>query len=164
MELFPLLIFLFIGWTIFKNVKAAGEGIEKSVKSSSDLQTRLKNYAEQNEFEVSPDSKEDWSFDKTPTQRGRETLQRRLEAASKQQAFKKKPARKYKPSDIGVGKDFGLNSRHAPQKDQNRHRRDDWGARGGTEIMSTKNILVLLAVGFIVLYVLSKVSISDLGF
>jgi len=187
MEILPLLIFLFIGWTIFKNVSAAGKGIEKAAKGLEDvtkrdaswqenmsaIQARLKEHAERDEFEISPELKEDWSFDKkrtnkTPTQRGRETLQKRLErhhnTAPKPKSFKKGAAQKYKPRDSGRGKDFGLNSRHEPQKDQNRHRRDDWGARGGGEIISTKSLLVLLALGFIVLYVLSKVSPSGLGF
>lgn len=116
----------------------------------------------------------------------KDTLQKRLDAASfghssrttgkkstahnqgsgnakKFQPFKQGSERRQKARGIGRREDFGLSSRHAPQKDQNRNRRDDWGQRGGGEIISTRNILIALALGFIVLYVLSKVSPSDLG-
>ena len=126
--------------------------------------------------------------DMTPTQRGRErarqaksypgenqqNLQQRLEAAKainavratknyKQGSFKQGSERKVKRQRVGRGTDFGLSSRHAPNKDQNRQRRDDWGQRGGGEIITTKSLIVLLALGTIVIYVLSQVSPSDLG-
>lgn len=197
MDIIPLLIFLGIAWMIFGNVKAAGKGLDKAAKTDapwrdniSTIQQRLKEHAARDEFEVSPELKDDWSYEtqnyrrqtgqstfgqrtgpQTPTQRGRERLRRqtaqqrmqqRLQEASKTQAFKQRAVKKAKPHHHGRGMDFGLNSRHAPQKDQNRQRRDDWGTRGG-EIITTQSLLVLLALGLIVLYVLSKVTPSDVG-
>jgi len=191
MDIFPLLMVLFIGWIIFSNVKAAGKGLEKASKSAgksdewrkniSTIQARVKEYAARDEFEVSPELEDDWSYERQsyrkesgntsfgkrssnrpPAQRGHETLQKRLQAATKSKALKQARGLKSKPREQGRGADYGLNMRHAPQKDQNRHRRDDWGTRGG-EIITTQSLLVLLALGFIVLYALSKISPSDLG-
>ncbi len=203
---FGLIIFLIFAWFIFSNVRAAGKGIAKASKKSgvtreqlSDIQAKVK-AAQSNEFETSPERRDEWKDDAlggswqdmTPTQRGRErarqkksypgsklTLQQRLDAANygqrakgahkgqnrdkKYKAFKQGSERKVKARQAGRGEDYGLSRRHAPQKDQNRHRRDDWGQRGGAEILSTRNLLIGLALGFIVLYVLSKVSPSDLG-
>lgn len=204
---FGLIIFLIFAWIIFSNVRAAGKGIAKAAKNAgatreqlSDIQAKIKEAARRDEFEISPELKNEWKDDAlggswqdmTPTQRGRErarqkksypgsklTLQQRLDAANygqrtrstnkgqnrdkKHKAFKQGSEHKVKSAEYGRGEDYGLSRRHAPQKDQNRHRRDDWGQRGGAEILSTRNLLIGLALGFIVLYVLSKVSPSDLG-
>ena len=169
MDIFPLIIFLGVGWVIYSNVKAANKGLNKVGKTNA-----------QNEFEtrVKAKVKDDWAYETQsyrkqtqntsfgqrsgPTQRGRErlkqrgsgeSLQQRLQAASQMESLKRKSRPKEQNSDEG----HGLSSRHAPQKDQNRNRRDDWGQRGG-EIITTKSILVILALVFIVLYILSKTS------
>jgi len=131
-------MFLVIGWIIFSNVKAAGRGLEKAAKSVG--------------------KSDEWRKNISTIQ----ARQKRLQAAAKSKALKQARGLKSKPREQGRGADYGLNARHAPQKDQNRHRRDDWGARGG-EIITTQSLLVLLALGLIVLYVLSKISPSDLG-
>ena len=156
-----------------------------------DIQAKIKEAASRDEFEVSPELKGKWQDDAlggswqdmTPTQRGRERARQKgsypgaqqgfgkrvraankgLTAAKKVKAFQQGSERKVKPRQVGRGEDYGLSRRHAPQKDQNRHRRDDWGQRGGAEILSTRNLLIMLALGFIVIYVLSKVTPSDLG-
>jgi len=172
MDIFTLFFIFVFGWIIIKNVKAAGKGLEKAAKADaprrenlSTIQARLKEHAARDEFNVSPEIENDWHFGKerSPTQRGRESLQKRLESASKRQTRQRKPSHKTKHLEHGRDEDHGLNSRHAPQKDQNRHRREDWGSRGSGELLTTKNLLVLLALGLIVIYVLSKISPSDLG-
>ena len=145
MDIFTLFFVFIFGWIIFRNVKAAGKRLNKAAKADapwreniSTMQARLEKHAARDEFDVSPESESDWHFgkEKTPTQRGRETQR---------------------------GEDYGLSSRHAPQKDQNRHRREDWGSRGSGELLTTKSLLVILALGLIAIYVLSKISPSDLG-
>lgn len=152
--------------------------------------TQIRDAAAKNEFEVSPELRGQWD-DMSPTQRGQErlrqkdslrsgyqtrqqSLQQRLDAASNSvtfgrkgtnvhREFKQGSARKAARHKVERGEGFGLGARHAPQKDQNRHRREDWGQKGGGDIISTKNLLILMGLGTIVLYVLSKVSPSDLG-
>ena len=172
MDIFTLFFVFIFGWIIFRNVKAAGKRLNKASKADapwreniSTMQARLKEHAARDEFDVSPESESDWHFgkEKTPTQRGHETLQKRLETASKRQIRQRKHSQKTKHHEHGRGEDYGLSSRHAPQKDQNRHRREDWGSRGSGELLTTKSLLVILALGLIAIYVLSKISPSDLG-
>ena len=172
MDIFTLFFVFIFGWIIFRNVKAAGKRLNKAAKADapwreniSTMQARLKEHAARDEFDVSQKSESDWHFgkEKTPTQRGRERLQKRLETASKRQTRQRKHSQKTKHHEHLRGEDYGLSSRHAPQKDQNRHRREDWGSRGSGELLTTKSLLVILALGLIAIYVLSKISPSDLG-
>ena len=172
MDIFTLFFVFIFGWIIFRNVKAAGKRLNKAAKADapwreniSTMQARLEKHAARDEFDVSRKSESDWHFgkEKTPTQRGRETLQKRLETASKRHTRQRKHSQKTKHYEHGRGEDYGLSSRHAPQKDQNRHRREDWGSRGSGELLTTKSLLVILALGLIAIYVLSKISPSDLG-
>lgn len=189
---FPFIFFLIIAWIVFSNIKGASKGLskaaqktEKGRKSLAEIQAKIKDAALRDEFETNFERQDNWA-DMSPTERGRERerqrssypgaqtsfgqspLQKRLEQAQKLSQMKRKAQRDVSVDMTGVdmtgrGVDFGLNSRHAPQKDQNRHRRDDWGQRGGGEVITTKSLLVLFGLGFIVLYVLSKVSPSDIG-
>ena len=162
MDIFTLFFVFIFGWIIFRNVKAAGKRLNKASKADAPWR---ENISARDEFDVSPESESDWHFgkEKTPTQRGRETLQKRLETASKRQTRQRKHSQKTKHHEHLRGEDYGLSSRHAPQKDQNRHRREDWGSRGSGELLTTKSLLVILALGLIAIYVLSKISPSDLG-
>ena len=169
MDIFPFIVFLGIGWIIYSNLKAAGKGLDKAGKAparnheqevNEDWAYETQNYRQQ---------RQNTSFGQRsggqssgPTQRGRErlkqrgsqeTLQQRLKATSSRQALSRQP----RPKERGRGEDYGLSRRHSPQKDQNRHRRHDWGQRG-SDIITTKRLLVLLALGFIVLYILSQIS------
>lgn len=164
---FSLLIFLFIAWTLISKFVIGPLGKVAPAQ-------RGKERASQNSQSQSSERSNLWKDDtfggQGANQNPQQSLQQRLDAAtktmgsiSKVKEFKQGSERKIKRQQIGRGKDFGLSSRHAPQEDQNRHRRDDWGQRGGGEIITTKSLLVLLALGTIVLYVLSQVSPSDLG-
>ena len=97
MDIFTLFFVFIFGWIIFRNVKAAGKRLNKAAKADapwreniSTMQARLEKHAARDEFDVSPELKREWKddafggqwTDKTPTQRGRETLQKRLESAS----------------------------------------------------------------------------------
>ena len=178
MDIFTLFFVFIFGWIIFRNVKAAGKRLNKAAKADapwreniSTMQARLEKHAARDEFDVSPELKREWKddafggqwTDKTPTQRGHETLQKRVESASTRQTRQRKHSQKTKHPEHKRGEDYGLSSRHAPQKDQNRHRREDWGSRGSGELLTTKSLLVILALGLIAIYVLSKISPSDLG-
>ena len=188
---FPLIIFLVIAWIIYSNVKAAGKGLSKAAKkgqSARDIlskthaqirETQIKEAATKDEYETGAQRRNVWEDDafdgQWNTQSSQASLQQRLDAASNSvtfgrrtakvhREFKQGPVRKAARHKVDRGEGFGLGARHAPQKDQNRHRREDWGQKGGGDIISTKNLLILMGLGTIVLYVLSKVSPSDLGF
>jgi len=169
MDIFPFIVFLGIGWIIYSNLKAAGKGLDKAGKAPARNHEQEANEDWAYETQNYRQQRQNTSFGQRsggqssgPTQRGRErlkqrgsqeTLQQRLKAASSRQALSRQP----RPKERGRGEDYGLSRRHSPQKDQNRHRRHDWGQRGG-DIITTKRLLVLLALGFIVLYVLSQIS------
>ena len=143
MDFLFVIFFLIIAFNVFRNFTKAASKASKTKatpnKSLGDLKTRLEQISAQN----SGQSNGDWSFGVPKT--------------SNIKTHNIKPLRKPKRQAGTKSKDFGLDlsGRKSSNKDQNSHRRDDWGARQSREILSGKNIVIALCLSLIVFYVMS---------
>jgi len=163
MELIPFLIFAVIAFNIFKGF--AKSSTPKANTSPKDLMERLSEQMERANHNGSQKSR---YRNTSPTQRGRESLERKGQSSpwgengavnpgarvaanylERSQAARKK-ARK------DAHKNPEQRGRRGKNVDQNRNRTDDWGQRGDRGFLSGRNFIILLLIGGVVLFVLSQ--------
>ena len=161
MNIIPTLIIIWIVWSVVKNISKTNKSQNKTVRM------------QRQKAAASSDSDQSWSYDnagsgawdnppaQTPRasynkQAAQQTLQHRLAAAKKTVAYKpivkKTKAEKYNQT--------GLN--RPAEVDLNPNRREDWGQRGDRGL-TPKTIVIIIGLGFFLLFVLSKITPSDLG-
>lgn len=160
MELIPFLIFAFIAFNIFKGFSKSPS---KPNAKPKDLRQRL--HAElQKAASLQKETPQNSRYrDSTPTQRGRESLQRknqspwgdngavspgaRVAAQYLQSQSKTRKVSEDTPEQRG---------RRGRNRDQNRQRTEGWGERGDSGFLSGRNFFILLVIGGGVLYALSQ--------
>jgi len=164
MELIPFLIFGYIAFTIFKGFTKTATKSGETAKSMMRRMHEEIQKAEKLQSET-PDSNRYQR--KSPTQRGRESLQSKGKsqwgengAASPGARVATNYLQKSQNSRKKARRDSHKNpkqhGRRGSNIDQNRHRTDEWGQRGDSGLLSGRNFISLLLIGGVVLYVLSQ--------
>lgn len=168
MELIPFLIFIFIAFKIFSGFTKTAS---KSGGSAKAMMRRLNEEIEKAEKLQHEGSHIDRYRKKSPTQRGRESLQSKGQSPwdengavspgarvatnylQKTQASRKRARRESHKNPEQHG-------RRGRNIDQNRNRTDEWGERGDNGLLKGRNLIILLVIGGIVIYVLSQMPAS----
>jgi len=163
MEFIPFLIFAVIAFNIFRGfTKAASKSTSHSGETAKEMMRRLQEQTQTPNMSRYQNN--------TPTQRGRESLQRKEQSSpwgdngavnpggrvavnylrQKTQQQKAKTARKAShksPKQTG---------RRGVNVDQNRNRTDEWGQRGESGFLSGSGVILFLVGGAVILFVLSQ--------
>lgn len=168
MELIPFLIFAFIAFKIFSGFTKTASKTGGNAKA---MMRRLHEDIEKADKLQNEGSHIDRYRKKSPTQRGRESLQNKGQSPwgengtvspgarvaanylQKSQATRKKARRESHKNPEQYG-------RRGRNVDQNRNRTDEWGQRGDKGLLSGRNVIVLLVIGGVILYVLSQIPAS----
>lgn len=167
MEIIPFLIFGVIAFNIFRSFTKAAS---KSGETSRDIMAKM--HKQIQEANSSGNSTPNMSRyrDKTPTQRGRESMARKGEGSpwnhehdlggNKTVSPGARVAANYlsktKASRRASHKNAEQHGRRGINKDQNRSRTDEWGERGDKGLLSGKTLVILLVIGGSILYWLSR--------
>lgn len=168
MEIIPFLIFAFIAFKVFSGFTKTASNAGGSAK---EMMRRLNEEMEKAGNLQNEGSHIDRYRQKSPTQRGRDSLQskgqspwadnsgmsQRAQQATnylqKSQALRKKERRESHKNPKQRG-------RRGVNVDQNRNRTDEWGQRGDNGLLKGRNVIILLVIGGVVLYVLSQMPAS----
>lgn len=152
MEIIPFLIFAFVAFKVFSGFTKTSQTKVKS--SPKDLMQRLN-------AQIENDSR-----NTGPTQRGRESLARKnthspwgengagAPGARVAANYIQKTARAARKESHVNPEQTGRRGRNV---DQNRNRTDEWGQRGDSGFLNGRNVIILLAIGAVVLFVLSQI-------
>lgn len=169
MELIPFLIFAVIAFNIFKGftktaskpqsgtAKTMMRRLHAEIEKANKLQSETPNMSRYRE--------------KSPTQRGRESLQSKGQSSpwnhehdlgdstrnlSPGEQVAANYLKKTKLNRKASHKSPTQHGRRGKNMDQNKHRTDGWGQRGDSGFLNGKTILILLVIGGAVLYALSQ--------
>jgi len=163
MELIPLLIFAVIAFNIFKGIiKSSGtKSAQPNMNTSAkDLMQRLNQQIEQSNRGSTNKTR---YRDSSPTQRGRESLQRKNQSSPWGEGVTFSSGEDRKPLNIKIKSDRKAShkspiqhGRRGRNMDQNRNRTDEWGSRGDGGLLNGKTLAVLLVLGGAILYALSR--------
>lgn len=164
MELIPFLIFAVIAFKIFSGFTKAASKTGGSAKA---MMRRLNEEIEKAEKLQTEGSHIDRYRKKSPTQRGRESLQSKgpspwgengtVSSGARIATNYAKKAKAARKASHKSPEQYGRRGRNV---DQNRNRTDEWGQRGDNGLLKGRNLIILLVVGGIVLYVLSNMPAS----
>ena len=169
MEFLVLLIFLAIGYNLFRNFMTSGPSKTGTTSGLSDIKSYLEKmqdgeFGDNGEWRPKADS---------PSARGRERLAQKRQQSSPWQdaewkAAQTKQARlKHQTAARKAShKSPKQSGRRGQNIDQNRHRSNDWGERGDKGFLSGKTMVILLVILFGVLYALSQITpemLAELG-
>ena len=168
MELIPFLIFAVIAFNIFRGFTKTAS---KSGGSAKAMMRRLHEEIEKAEKLKSEVPHQSRYRDKSPTQRGRESLQSKGQSpwgendtvspgARVAVSYLKNTHETRKKAHKASHKNPEQYGRRGKNMDQNRHRTDSWGERGDSGFLTGKSFLFLLVIGGVVLYVLSQIPAS----
>lgn len=165
MNIIPTLIIIWIVWSVVKNISKTNKSQNKTVRMQRQKAAASSDQSWNSDQSWSYDNAGSGAWDNPPAQTPRasynkqaaqQTLQHRLAAAKKTVAYKpivkKTKAEKYNQT--------GLN--RPAEVDLNPNRREDWGQRGDRGL-TPKTIVIIIGLGFFLLFVLSKITPSDLG-
>ena len=161
MELIPFLFFAFIAFQIFKGFTKTASKSGGTAKAMMQQLHKEIQKAEKLQGETTDNQR---YRNKSPTQRGRDSLQSKGQspwgengAVSPGARVAKRYLQKERAARKASHKTPEQHGRRGRNMDQNRHRTHDWGQRGDAGILSGKNIIILLVIGGVVLFVLSKI-------
>jgi len=163
MEILPLLFFGYIAFQIFKGFTKSNASQQGD--SAKVMMKRLNAQIQEASKTQQRTSHQERYKTKTPTQRGRESLQRQGQYSPWNDKGKASPgaqvAANYlkaqtKAARKAAHKSPEQHGRRGKNMDQNRHRTDGWGQRGDRDFLSGKVVVSLLVIGGVVLYVLSQ--------
>jgi len=168
MELLPFLFFAFIAFKIFSGSKKVAS---KSGGTAKAMMQRLHEEIQKAEKLQGGTTDNQRYRNKSPTQRGRESLKSKGESPWGENGAVSPSARvatnylqKSQASRQKARRDSHKNpeqhGRRGKNMDQNRNRTDEWGQRGDSGLLSGKTAIILLVIVGGVLYVLSKMPIS----
>ena len=164
MNIIPTLIILWIVWSFFKKFGGAQKTKNKTNNKTMRSQGQKSEVAADQSWSYDNAGSGPWGKPATPPRResyikqtGQQTLQQRLAAAKKSvpnklQATKKTKTERYNQTGLNLPNEDDLNP----------NRREDWGVRGD-RVLTPKTIVTIIGLGFILLFVLSGITPSDLG-
>lgn len=168
MELIPFLIFAYIAFNIFKGFTKTAS---KSGGTAKSMMRRMHEDMQKAEKLQGKTSHIDRYRQKSPTQRGRESLQNKGQSPWGENGAASPGARvaaNYLQKSQTVRKKARRDSHKNPKQhgrrgsniDQNRNRTDEWGQRGDSGLLSGQNFIILLVIVGVVLFVLSQIPAS----
>ena len=168
MELIPFLFFAYIAFTIFKGFTKTAT---KSGGTAKAMMRQMHEDMQKAEKLQGKTSHIDRYRQKSPTQRGRESLQNKGQSPWGENGAASPGARvaaNYLQKSQTVRKKARRDSHKNPKQhgrrgsnmDQNRNRTDEWGQRGDSGLLSVQNFIILLVIGGVVLFVLSQMPAS----
>jgi len=168
MELVPFLFFAFIAFQVFKGFTKTAT---KSGGTAKSMMRRMHEDMQKAEKLQDKTSHIDRYRQKSPTQRGRESLQNKGQSPWGENGAASPGARvaaNYLQKSQTVRKKARRDSHKNPKQhgrrgsnmDQNRNRTDEWGQRGDSGLLSGQNFIILLVIVGVVLFVLSQIPAS----